>query len=226
MISTPRAVMAGNFIPPTRQPIDRPLTPQTIGSIVRLATHETVFMEGDDAQSLYRVIAGAVRLCKILPGGRRLITDFAFKDDQFGLELDAHHKVTAETIEPTVLLRTRRCPPMQQEQAEFHDNIIGALRRDLSAAQAHVVILGHPEARARVAAFLMSMIRRLSAGHPHTIDLPMGRQDIADYLCLTIETVCRSLSELRRAHVIDIPSRHRIAIKDMNSLEAMTMGEE
>jgi CRP-like cAMP-binding protein len=70
------------------------------------------------------------------------------------------------------------------------------------------------------------MIRRLSAVHPHTIDLPMSRQDIADHLCLTIETVCRSLSELRRAHVIDIPSRHRIVIKDVNSLETMTTGEE
>jgi len=49
----------------------------------------------------------------------------------------------------------------------------------------------------------------------------MGRQDIADYLGLTIETVCRTLSDLKDSGVIEVPNRHQIVVRDLGSLETI-----
>lgn len=101
--------------------------------------------------------------------------------------------------------------------------MIAMLRRDLLSAQNHLLMLGRQTAKERVASFLLLMAERREGGN--TIDVPMSRQDIADYLGLTIETVCRALSELKRARVIAIPNRHQIVVRNTEALETMALGE-
>ena len=67
-------------------------------------------------------------------------------------------------------------------------------------------------------AFLLEMAERRDA--QQTLDLPMQRTDIADYLGLTIETVCRTLTAFKRAGAIVIPNAHRIAFCDRHALAA------
>ena len=71
----------------------------------------------------------------------------------------------------------------------------------------------------RVAAFLLEMFERRD--RTKALDLPMSRNDIADYLGLTIETVCRTLSAFKRGGVIAIPNPHRIELLDRDGLEAV-----
>jgi len=88
--------------------------------------------------------------------------------------------------------------------------------RNLSRAQEHAVLLGRRSAVEKVAAFLLDWARQSSAAG--TIGLAMTRQDIGDYLGLTIETVSRTLSQLERDGVIELPSVRQIRIKDLEAL--------
>ena len=89
----------------------------------------------------------------------------------------------------------------------------------LQSSQIRMLMLGRMSAPERVATFLLDMFDRRDVRR--TLDLPMSRNDIADYLGLTIETVCRVLSAFRRAGMIDIPYPHRIELRDRAALAAV-----
>jgi CRP-like cAMP-binding protein len=91
--------------------------------------------------------------------------------------------------------------------------------RDLASAHGRTLLLGRMTASERVAAFLLEMFERRD--RRKALDLPMSRNDIADYLGLTIETVCRVLSIFKRDGVIAIPNPHRIELLDRNAIEAL-----
>jgi CRP/FNR family nitrogen fixation transcriptional regulator len=82
-----------------------------------------------------------------------------------------------------------------------------------------MLLLGRKNAQERIAAFLVDMAERLKSAN--SVELPMSRQDIADYLGLTIETVSRTLTQLARNGVIDIPVSRRIVLRDRASLDEM-----
>jgi CRP-like cAMP-binding protein len=91
--------------------------------------------------------------------------------------------------------------------------------RDLANAHGRTLLLGRMTAPERVAAFLLEMFERRD--RTKALDLPMSRNDIADYLGLTIETVCRTLSAFKRDRIIAIPNPHRIELIDRDALEAV-----
>jgi len=78
--------------------------------------------------------------------------------------------------------------------------------RELTQAQDHMVLLGRRSAEEKVATFLIGWRDRLArlSALTKTVPLPMSRQDIADYLGLTIETVSRTFTKLERDGVIEI----------------------
>ena len=93
--------------------------------------------------------------------------------------------------------------------------------KSLAAAQSRLALLGRMTASERVASFLLELSER-NDDEKH-VELPMCRCDIADYLGLTVETVCRVLSDLKRRGIIGI-SAHSITLFDRFALEAI--GEE
>ncbi len=94
--------------------------------------------------------------------------------------------------------------------------------RNLAHAQTRLLLLGRMTAPERVASFLLELVERRDVRR--ILDVPMSRSDIADYLGLTIETVCRVLSAMKRNGAINIPNPHRIEISDRDALEAMIEG--
>ena len=74
-------------------------------------------------------------------------------------------------------------------------------------------------AQERVASFLIEMVVRLPAGS--TVELPMSRRDIADYLGLTVETVCRTLTQLENTAAIAQPSSRRIVLRNRAALQQL-----
>jgi CRP/FNR family transcriptional regulator, nitrogen fixation regulation protein len=190
-----------------------------ISSIVTVARNDEIYAEGDRAEYYYKVVSGAVRTCKLMLDGRRQIGEFLLPGDFFGLEALDGHFFSAEAVADTVLIRYPR--KGVEAMAERDSRLAGRLRdlayRSLAAAQERVVLLGRKTAQERVASFLLEMADRND--HVAEFDLPMSRYEIADYLGLTVETVSRALTQLRKDGTIALPNAQRIALRNRDALE-------
>ncbi len=180
-----------------------------------------VFGEGDPAEYLYKVVSGAVRICKLMSDGRRQIGAFYLPGDMFGLETDEVHNFSAEAIDDSRILVVKRSAFLAEAARECAvvTELLTETMGHLQRAQIHMLLLGRKNAQERIAAFLLDMASRLS--RTGEIELPMSRQDIADYLGLTIETVSRTLTQLERDGLIGIPASRRIVFRNRAALDVM-----
>jgi CRP/FNR family nitrogen fixation transcriptional regulator len=191
---------------------------EQIGGRRSFARNEEIFVEGDAADCWFRVISGTVRLCKLLADGRRHIAEFFFSGDCFGLENVPERLFAAEAVSDVRIPR-RATERLLDENPSLARGLRDMTLRDLANAQIRMMTLGRLSAPERVATFLLDMFERRDA--TRILDLPMCRNDIADYLGLTIETVCRVISSFKRDGVIDIPTPHRVELRNRAALEAL-----
>ncbi|HSV28694.1 MAG TPA: helix-turn-helix domain-containing protein [Candidatus Omnitrophota bacterium] len=187
-----------------------------------------VFREGDPADHLYSISSGAVKLYKLLSDGRRQIIGFLFSGDMFGLGVDGGYAYTAETVTPTQLCRFthRKLDGLLQEVPRLERKMYAMAVKDLVAAQEQMLLLGRKTAKEKVATFLLKLSRRAETlGQPvSSIALPMSRADIADYLGLTIETVSRTFTQLKREGVIGLPASGHVVVMDAAGLKDLAEG--
>ncbi|MBV5271776.1 MAG: helix-turn-helix domain-containing protein [Afipia sp.] len=179
---------------------------ERISQVTVFAPKSMLFDQGALASSVFNVTEGVVRLYKSLSDGRRQIMGFALPGDFLGLALMDRYGVTAEAITQVKVCRFQRSSFLSYIDGKPH-----LLRRlhefaghELSLAQDQMLLLGRKTAEEKVAAFLVGLQVRYARIGPMsvTVPLPMGRQDIADYLGLTIETVSRTLTKLAREKII------------------------
>jgi CRP/FNR family nitrogen fixation transcriptional regulator len=172
-----------------------------------------VYGEGESAEYLYKVVSGAVRSYKVLADGRRQIGAFYLPGDIFGLETGAEHTFSAEAVADSKILVIKRnaLVALAARDNEFAHELWTMTGRELRQVQDHLILL-IKSAKERVVAFLLEMAERLKAGTQ--VDLPMSRQDIADYLGLTIETVSRTLTDLENAAAIELPTSRRVMLRN------------
>jgi len=185
-----------------------------------LGPNEEIFGEKEPAEYVYKVVSGAVRTYTILKDGRRQIGAFYLPGEIFGLEIDNEHQLSAEAIGSTVVRVVRRSAVMSlaERDGEVARALWSLTARALYRAQEHVMLL-IKSAQQRVACFLLEMSDRIAA--TDTVELPMSRQDIADYLGLTIETVSRTMSQLASESSIGLPSARRIVLRNRRALNAL-----
>ncbi len=169
--------------------------------------HE-IFGEGDPADCVYKVVAGAVRSMRILSDGRRQIAEFYLPGDVFGVELGAMRRSAAETLTDAVVVVARRSTLMAE--LDHSERLWRHALAELQRCQDHVLTLGRRSAAERVASFLLELAGRL--GQVDEVTLPMSRQDIADYLGLTIETVSRTLTQLQADGLIKVDGCRRVRL--------------
>ena len=158
--------------------------------------------------SFYNLLDGVMRLYKLLPDGRRQIVGFALPGDFLGMTASPRHSFSADAIGPVTICRFSRAAFARfiEDKPHLLRRINELAVRELSQAQDHMVLLGRRSAEEKVATFLIGWRDRLGrlSGLTKTVPLPMSRQDIADYLGLTIETVSRTFTKLERDGVIEI----------------------
>lgn len=185
---------------------------------LRRAAGEEIFGEREPADYVYRVISGAVRTYRILADGRRQICDFHLAGDFLGLDAVTDHRCTAEGMTEVTLLAVRRAALSQlaAEDVALSRHLWELAVRGLQRSEDHASILARLGATERVAAFLIDFAARLDA--QAEMDLPMTRQDIADYLALTIHTVSRTLSQLQALGVIDARASRRVRLRRHDEL--------
>jgi CRP/FNR family nitrogen fixation transcriptional regulator len=195
--------------PPVLPPASRrPSEVPALGTARSFSKDSEIFAEGDRSTCFYKVVTGAVRTSKLLSDGRRQIDAFHLPGDIFGIETGDEHRVSAEALGEATVIAYRRCSleAMLSIEGGFAGQVLGAMMRSLERAQEHMLLLGRKTAMERIANFLLELSARMAGD---TLDLPMSRNDIADHLGLTIETVSRSLTKLEHEGLIELPAHRR-----------------
>jgi CRP/FNR family transcriptional regulator, anaerobic regulatory protein len=196
-----------------------------IGITAERAAGQTIIVEGDPRTHGFRVLTGAVRLYKALPDGRRQVLDFLTQGGCFGLFGAEHYAYSVEAIVPSALARYPRAnlEAALRASPEVALRLLDAARSELEQAQVHMLLLGRKTAEEKVAAFLVIFAERLGsrAADAVVLRLPMTRQDMADYLGLTIETVSRTLTRLRQQGLISLASPQDVIVRRRVALEAL-----
>ncbi|AWM88490.1 helix-turn-helix domain-containing protein [Microvirga sp. 17 mud 1-3] len=191
----------------------------------KYAAGEGIFWEGDAASDIFQLTEGCLRLYRILPDGRRAILGFKFAGEMLGLSCESTYCCTAEAVTPVRLHRLSRArlQAMSETATQLQPLLFRKLFEEIRAAQQHIIVLGQLGAEERTAHFLMSSARRTGADQrrPIIIEMPMTRQDIADHLGLTIETVCRVMSKLKRDGLVALEGRHKVILLRIVDLQQL-----
>lgn len=192
---------------------------ETHGTRQTIKAGTMLFLEGEPADALYVVVSGTIRGCRITPDGRRHIARFVGAGDVLALTAFRTYDYTAEAVCDAELLRCSRVTfeRLLNEDADLRDSVFETMASELASFRDQMVLLGQLTAGERAATFLVSMAARTTEpdGELH---LPMTRQDIADYLGMTLETVSRMFNELKRKGVIEMPKPDRIRIRNAREL--------
>jgi len=190
---------------------------ELMGALVPFARGSEIYGENEPADYLYKVVSGAVRSYKVLVDGRRQIGGFYLPGDMFGLETGDEHSFSAEAITDCKIIVIKRSAviALAARDNDVARQMWELTARELQRTQDRMLALIR-SAQERVAGFLLEMADRASNGG--AVELPMSRQDIADYLGLTIETVSRTLTQLERSATIELPTSRRIVLRNRSAL--------
>ena len=190
--------------------------------IRRVEAKRAIFHEGDEALTVYEVLFGFVKLYRLLPDGRRLITGFALEGNFFGFVTQKHYTHSAASVTET-LLQPRSLSRLWRavdEDPILAKRLLVQSSDALENAQTQMLLLGRKGAPERVASFLLAMAARQGDGKElaPSVYLPMTRTDIADYLGLVAETVCRALTIMKQRGIIEIREDKHIDLKNVIEL--------
>lgn len=207
-----------------------------LGRLAASRTHqhadagETFLNEGEPASHFFNIIEGAVKVFKLMPDGRRQITGFLFAGDLLGLAFNESYTYSAEAITPVKICRfpRRQLERLLDEFPRMERQLLAMASNELAAAQEQMMLLGRKTAHERIASFLLSLARRQLryGGSGATVQLPMTRTDIADFLGLTTETASRVFTSLRKRGCIEIDNASLIRFADRDTLEELASGLE
>ena len=212
-------------IPPSilRQPLSSGAGVSTIDSMgapLAFKRNAEIYGEHEPADYLYKVASGAVRTYRVLGDGRRQVGAFYLPGDVFGLENGEVHRFTAEAISDSKIIVVKRSAVMALAacDGDVARELWSVTSRELERVQRHMTVL-IKSAEERVAGFLLELAKRApGAGQ---VQLPMSRQDIADYLGLTIETVSRTMSRLESVDAIALPTARCVVLRNQARLDTL-----
>jgi CRP/FNR family transcriptional regulator, nitrogen fixation regulation protein len=179
------------------------------------AASDEIYGQGEAADLIYFLVKGSIRTSHLLTDGRRQIGDFYYEGDVFGVETESQHRFSAEALTACEVMVVRRSGSTAFAPARVDKLLWAATAMELGRAQAHMLLLGRATACERVARFLLDIADRLRGD---LVTLPMSRQDMADYLGLTIETISRMLGRLQADGLVEFAGcrhfriRHRIGL--------------
>jgi CRP-like cAMP-binding protein len=235
-LSAPRSALANiTRILPRPEPPDPNGAPPTLNDYLRalhpyssrqsFARGETIFSEGEPSEHIYKVVSGAVRLCRDSSDGRRHITDFALPGDLIGFLECPDQPATAEAISDTMLVSYPRATfdRMAAHDPRIRSSVLCHLSTTLLDAHRHLFVLGCQSAKERLASFLLRLSDRLDIFAGERLDMPMGREDIANHLGLTVETVCRAIASLKSDRIISVPNCRQIMLTDVARLRTLAI---
>jgi CRP-like cAMP-binding protein len=179
-----------------------------IGKPIKFKKHAPIFYAGDEATKLFEVISGAVMVYVLLVDGRRQVVDIVLSGGICGFSLKNTYISNCETLENSSIRIYHKRDITNSE--ELRSKILDKAEMQLCQMHEHALSLGRKTAEERVATLLARFSEHgtISKYHCTTIELPLTRGEMGDYLGLSLETVCRVLASLQKQGVIEIGRRH------------------
>lgn len=192
-----------------------------IGSALNFAENRGIYGEGDNADFFFKVALGVVRTCTFLSDGRRQIDAFYLPGNVFGLEVGLEYSLSAETVCASTVISYRRrdLETLVTNSEGFSQQLFSYAMQNLARAQRHAVLLGRRCAVEKLAAFLTDWAAYSPISEFLTLEMP--RQDIADYLGLTIETISRTFAHLEGKALIELPTARQVRLMDPEGLRRL-----
>jgi CRP/FNR family transcriptional regulator, nitrogen fixation regulation protein len=189
----------------------------TIGVPMKFRRSGTIYAQGDPVEHVYEVVRGGVRTVNILPDGRRQIGGFYFAGETFGLDDRNERSSSAEAMvnSEVWVVRRRTLINLARQNGELAEQLLAVTRREMARQQNHALMLVKT-AEERLGSFLLELAGRISIGN--SIDLPMSRQDIADHLGVTVETISRTFTALTSRSIIRLPNARAVILHDRSKL--------
>lgn len=197
----------------------------------KLSVGQTIISDEEPVDFFANVISGAVKLTKTLPDGRQQIVGLLFAPDFLGRAYSKNNPYTAEAATDVEICTFSNAAfeRLVGEYPGLQQRLFKHTLDELDAARDWMLLLGRKTAEEKVASFLYMLAKRsVITGCEHkgalatpgtaTVDLPLTRADMADYLGLTIETVSRQLTRLKTANVIRLSTNRLILVPDINRL--------
>ena len=179
------------------------------------AAGEEIYGQEEDSDLIYRLAKGSIRTSHLLADGRRQVGDFYYEGDVFGVETGPLHRFSAEALTACEVMVVKRTGSVAFEPGRVEKLVWAATSTELARAQTHMLLLGRATACERVARFLLDMADRFRGD---LVTLPMSRQDMADYLGLTIETVSRMLGRLQADGIVELAGCRHFRVRHRGGL--------
>jgi len=198
-----------------------------------IPAHNAVFRDGDEADHYFNITSGIVKLVKTLADGHQHIIGLIYPPDFMGQTLNKRHTYSAESATDVELCAFPRhaFDAFLRSHPEVERRIFEMTLRELDVCRDWTLLLGRKCSYERVAGFLLMLARRadpdrpLYSRHAVHLELPFTRAEMADYLGLTLETVSRQFSRLKKEGIIGLPSSRDITIPDIDLLSAVAQME-
>ena len=196
-----------------------------ISKEIEFKDKQTIFLQQENAKNLFNITKGNVKIYKLLSDGRIQIIGFLYPGDFFGSYKKEKYNYSAESIG-----EVRACAFDQvsldnylNENMKLAKELLHMTSHELTLAQDRMEVLGKMNANERIAKFFLNISEQRSriGWQSNPVSLPMTRQDIADYLGLTLETVSREITRFKTSNLIKLLNSKQIFIVDKEKLTAV-----
>ncbi len=203
-----------------------------IGRTRSLTPGESLIWEGEDSVLVANVIDGVLKLSTNTEDGREQIVGVVYPSDFIGRPFGGTtgHGVTALTDAKVCVFARRDFDAFAKDHPKLEHKLLERTLGELDRTRRWMLLLGRKSASEKMASFLLEMVDRLTSSRTcsagpdepelRMLTLPFSRQQIADVLGLTIETVSRQFTRLKNEGIIDLPSRRDVIILDYDGLVA------
>jgi CRP/FNR family transcriptional regulator, anaerobic regulatory protein len=205
-------------------------TLNAIGRRRTVTAGESLIWEDDDSLLVANVIDGVLKLTTSTEDGREQIVGVAYPSDFIGRPFGqtSSASVVALTDAHVCVFSRNDFDRFAREHPELEHKLLERTLAELDRTRSWMMLLGRKNASEKIATFLLEMSDRLAEsgctpvfGPATRFSLPFSRQQVADVLGLTIETVSRQFTKLKNEGVVELPSRREVEILDRGALKAL-----
>ncbi len=187
---------------------------------------QTIIWSGDRMEFVGSVVTGIATLTQTMEDGRRQMVGLLLPSDFVGRpgRPTAAYDVTATTDLVMCCFRKKPFEEMMATTPHIAQRLLEMTLDELDAAREWMLLLGRKTAREKIASLISIIARRDAALQVRrtagalSVDLPLTREEMADYLGLTLETVSRQISALKKDGVISLTGNRHVTIPDLDRL--------